>query len=66
MGLPTAAYSTVEEITREGTIVKNFVHVPSAVEAFEPEEIGVEQLLRDIKDVTVSNLTTEVEVERVF
>lgn len=41
-------------------MVKNFVHVPSTVEAFEPEEIGVEQLLRDIKDVTVSTLTTDV------
>jgi 26S proteasome regulatory subunit N8 len=60
LGLPTEAYSSIEEVTREGTIVKSFVHVPSAVQAFEPEEIGVEQLLRDIKDVTVSTLTTEM------
>jgi hypothetical protein len=26
--------------------VKNFIHLPSSVEAFEPEEIGVEALLR--------------------
>lgn len=63
MGLPTEAYSSVEEVTREGTIIKTFVHVPSTVQAFEPEEIGVEQLLRDIKDVTVSTLSTEVREE---
>jgi 26S proteasome regulatory subunit N8 len=34
--------------------------LPSTVEAFEPEEIGVEQLLRDIKDVTVTTLTNDV------
>lgn len=48
-------------MTREGTIIKNFVHIPSSVEAFEPEEVGVEQLLRDIKDVTVSSLTTQIQ-----
>ena len=29
---------------------KTFLHVPSAIEAEEAEEIGVEHLLRDIKD----------------
>ena len=36
------------------------MHVPSSVEAFEPEEVGVEQLLRDIKDVTISSLSNQV------
>jgi len=42
LGLPTNAYYSKEEVTREGTIIKNFIHVPSSVETFEPEEIGVE------------------------
>lgn len=60
LGLPTEAYSSVEEVTRDGSIVRTFVHIPSTVQAFEPEEIGVEQLLRDIKDVTISTLSTEI------
>jgi len=60
LGLPTEAYSSVEEVNREGNIIRSFVHIPSTVQAFEPEEIGVEQLLRDIKDVTISTLSTEV------
>jgi 26S proteasome regulatory subunit N8 len=34
--------------------------VPSAIEAEEAEEIGVEHLLRDIKDSTTTTLTTRV------
>ena len=39
---------------------KTFFHVPSAIEAEEAEEIGVEHLLRDIKDSTTTTLTTRV------
>mmetsp|Transcript_37379 Transcript_37379/g.33520 ORF Transcript_37379/g.33520 Transcript_37379/m.33520 type:complete len:97 (-) Transcript_37379:545-835(-) len=42
LGLPTEAYTSTEEVTRDGTIIKQFVHIPSTVQAFEPEEIGVE------------------------
>ena len=37
-----------------------FAHAPSAVGAYEAEEIGVEHLLRDVKDATVSTLATRV------
>jgi len=37
-----------------------FLHVPSAIEAEESEEIGVEHLLRDIKDSTTTTLATRV------
>lgn len=40
---------------------KTFFHVPSAIEAEEAEEIGVEHLLRDIKDSTTTTLATRVE-----
>jgi len=59
--IPTDAYFAVEEIKDDGTEVrKTFLHVPSAIEAEEAEEIGVEHLLRDIKDSTTTTLSTRV------
>jgi len=61
VGIPTNAYFAVEEIKDDGTETqKTFFHVPSAIEAEEAEEIGVEHLLRDIKDSTTTTLTTRV------
>jgi 26S proteasome regulatory subunit N8 len=42
------------------TTSKTFVHTPSVIEAEEAEEIGVEHLLRDIRDVAVGTLSTRV------
>ena len=42
------------------TTAKTFVHTPSTIEAEEAEEIGVEHLLRDIRDVAVGTLSTRV------
>ena len=42
------------------TASKTFVHTPSIIEAEEAEEIGVEHLLRDIRDVAVGTLSTRV------
>ncbi|KAG8801089.1 proteasome regulatory particle subunit, partial [Serendipita sp. 399] len=39
---------------------RTFLHVPSVIEAEEAEEIGVEHLLRDIKDSTTTTLATRV------
>ncbi|KAL1707154.1 maintenance of mitochondrial structure and function-domain-containing protein [Schizophyllum commune] len=62
VGIPTDAYFAVEEIKDDGTETrKTFFHVPSAIEAEEAEEIGVEHLLRDIKDSTTTTLATRVE-----
>ncbi|KAF7298280.1 MPN domain-containing protein [Mycena chlorophos] len=61
VGIPTDAYIAVDEIKDDGTeTVKTFVHVPSAIEGEEAEEIGVEHLLRDIKDSTTTTLATRV------
>lgn len=61
IGLPTDSYFAVEEIHDDGTATtETFVHVPSAIEAEEAEEIGVEHLLRDIKDNAVGTLSTRV------
>jgi 26S proteasome regulatory subunit N8 len=52
-GIPTDAYIAVEEIKDDGTAAeKTFTRVPSSIEAEEAEEIGVEHLLRDIRDTT--------------
>jgi len=60
-GVPTDAYFSVEEIKDHGTTTsKTFVHTPSMIEAEEAEEIGVEHLLRDIRDVAVGTLSTRV------
>jgi 26S proteasome regulatory subunit N8 len=61
VGIPTEAYFAVEEIKDDGTETqKTFLHVLSSIEAEEAEEIGVEHLLRDIKDSTTMTLTTRV------
>ena len=39
---------------------RSFQHVASSVGAHEPEEIGVEHLLRDVNDPSVSELAAEV------
>ncbi|KAJ0387353.1 hypothetical protein COL922a_002398 [Colletotrichum nupharicola] len=63
-GVPTDAYFAVEEIkdyVQDGTTTsRTFVHTPSIIEAEEAEEIGVEHLLRDIRDVAVGTLSTRI------
>ncbi|KAJ9528599.1 26S proteasome regulatory complex [Haematococcus lacustris] len=62
IGLPLTAYFAVEEIREDGTekAQKVFVSVPTEVGQTEAEEIGVEHLLRDVKDATVTTLSTDV------
>lgn len=62
VGLPIHAYVAREQVKPEGTEKAQhvFVHVPTAVRHTEVEEIGVEHLLKDVKDSTISTLSTEV------
>ncbi|KAJ3043766.1 proteasome regulatory particle subunit [Rhizophlyctis rosea] len=61
LGIPTDAYAAVEEIHDDGTATtKTFNHIPSSIEAEEAEEIGVEHLLRDIKDTSIGTLSTKI------
>ena len=61
LGLPTEAYIAVEEVHDDGTPTnKTFQHVPSEIGAEEAEEVGVEHLLRDIKDTTVGTLSQQI------
>ncbi|KAJ8726176.1 hypothetical protein PYW07_000874 [Mythimna separata] len=61
LGLPTEAYQAVEEVHDDGSpTTRTFEHVPSEIGAEEAEEVGVEHLLRDIKDTTVGSLSQRI------
>lgn len=61
MGIPTEAYLALQEEKDDGTeALYTFHHLPSEIGAFDAEEIGVEHLLRDIKDTSVSTLAQQV------
>jgi len=62
IGLPITAYYAKEEVKEDGTekSKKVFVNIPTQVGQTEAEEIGVEHLLRDVKDATISTLATDV------
>lgn len=58
VGIPTDAYFAVDDIKHDGSRAeRTFVHVPSSIEAEEAEEIGVEHLLRDIRDQAAGSLS---------
>jgi len=65
LGIPTDAYFAIEEIKDDGTTTsETFVHIPSIIEAEEAEEIGVEHLLRDLKESSgdlATRITSQLE-----
>merc|ERR1712083_385968 len=58
--LPMEAYYSVQEQTSDQVFKRTFLHVNSTVGAFEAEEVGVEHLLRDIKNASASTLAVRV------
>jgi 26S proteasome regulatory subunit N8 len=65
VGIPTKAYVTVDEVEEENLSLaqaqsERFVHIPSVIGALEAEEVGVEHLLRDVKDTNVSTMATQI------
>merc|ERR1719199_1897743 len=60
MELPMEAYYSVQEQTADEVFKRTFLHVPSGVGAFEAEEVGVEHLLRDIRNSSASTLAVRV------
>jgi 26S proteasome regulatory subunit N8 len=68
--LPVTAYRVVEVVTAAGgsssstssghssMVTRSFAHVPVKMGAMEAEEIGVEHLLRDINDPTISTVAS--------
>lgn len=58
VGLPTDAYVAIEQVKDDGTSTeKTFIHLPCTIEAEEAEEIGVEHLLRDVRDQAAGGLS---------
>ena len=60
LALPTEAFVEVQTVTAEGNLKRVFRHLESTVEAFEPEEIGIESLLREIKSISLNSLSQDV------
>ncbi|KAE9531901.1 hypothetical protein AGLY_010103 [Aphis glycines] len=61
VGIPTEAYRVVEQIHDDGSPPsKTLEHIASEIGAEEAEEVGVEHLLRDIKDSTSGSLSQRV------
>merc|ERR1711957_1154649 len=60
LDLPMEAYHSIQEQTADEVFKRTFVHVQSTVGAFEAEEVGVEHLLRDIKNASASTLAVRV------
>jgi len=60
VGIPTKAYVSVEEVSEIGKVENRFQHIPSIIDALEAEEVGVEHLLRDVKDTNISTLATRI------
>merc|ERR1712113_985168 len=58
--LPMEAYYSIQEQTSDEVSKRTFLHVQSTVGAFEAEEVGVEHLLRDIKNASASTLAVRV------
>ncbi|EPR64908.1 Mov34/MPN/PAD-1 family protein [Toxoplasma gondii TgCatPRC2] len=58
--VPTKAYYSFEQPTSDRTFRRTFVHVASTIGALEAEEVGVEHLLRDLKNASTSTLATRV------
>merc|ERR1719198_247059 len=58
--LPMEAYYSVQEQTSDEVFKRTFLHVQSTVGAYEAEEVGVEHLLRDIKNASASTLAVRV------
>lgn len=59
--IPTEAYISLEsENENQSKIRRSFVHIPSEIGAYEAEEVGVEHLLRDIRDTTESTVADQV------
>lgn len=61
MKIPTTAYYAAEETKGDGNPPQwTFKHIASEIGALEAEEVGVEHLLRDVKDTTISTLANQV------
>lgn len=62
--IPTTAYVSVENKPEEQSKAeRTFSHIPSEIGAYEAEEVGVEHLLRNIRDTSQSTVTDQVQAK---
>ena len=61
--LPVTSYKVTEELAAGQSVKRTFAHVASHMGAMEAEEIGVEHLLRDIHDPTVSSVASQIQAK---
>lgn len=54
--LPTKAFYSVRSVNNKGMVVRGFKSIPCQVSAYEAEEVGVEHLVREIKDLNMDTL----------
>jgi 26S proteasome regulatory subunit N8 len=59
--LPITSYRVVEELSDK--VHRSFAHVPVQMGALEAEEVGVEHLLRDINDPTISTVASLIKAK---
>ena len=58
--LPTKAFYSTRTLNDKGLVVRNFKSVACSVDAYEAEEVGVEHLLREIRDLDMDSLRTRL------
>ncbi|KKA02397.1 26S proteasome regulatory subunit HuRPN8 [Hanseniaspora uvarum DSM 2768] len=62
--IPIKSYVCVEDVKEDGSVIeKNFQYLPSIIEAEEAEEIGVEHLLRNVKNSGKSELSKRLKTQ---
>lgn len=60
-GMPVDVYYAIDEIKADGSSAgRTFVHVSSEIKAEDAEEIGVEHLLRDVRNTAAGSLVTRI------
>lgn len=58
--LPTKAFFSEQQVNQKGVLERNFKNIPCSVAAFEAEEVGVEHLVREIKDLNMDSLQNKM------
>ncbi len=58
--LPTKAFVSERHINKSGMVEQVFTSIPCSVSAFEAEEVGVEHLVREIKDLNMNSLKSKL------
>lgn len=58
--LPTKAFFSERNVNKDGMVEQIFINLPCSVSAFEAEEVGVEHLVREIKDLNMNTLKSKL------